>query len=131
MQVSGNPFNRHRNESLLQRGQTREGELEAEVDEYSAEVLIVLLKAVVLLLDIGPGEEPKHVFLKLAAPLAWDDFDKPDLLFYGLRDNVFERFLDFSAVAINIMEIERQLCHRRVRSGSRPLREPGPGPMAE
>src|SRR6266581_789620 len=94
--------------------------LVAEVDEQAAEILGVLLHAMVERLDLLLLQEPEHPLLELPRALAWDDLDQRRLLPHGLVDDVPQRAVDVLAPVVDVMQVELELHLAGLRSAACP-----------
>src|SRR6266571_3735444 len=83
--------------------------LPPEVDEQAAEVLGVLLHAVVERLDLLLVEEAEYPLLELPGALARDDLDQRRLLPHRLVDDVPQRTVDVLTAVIDVMQVELEL----------------------
>ena len=83
--------------------------LPAQMHEDAAEVLRVLLDPDVLGRRRVLLEEPKHVLLELARPLARDDLDQRRLLRLGLIEDAVQRLLNLRAPVEDVVQVEGQL----------------------
>src|SRR5215472_11284667 len=79
------------------------------MDEQSAEVLGILLDPVIERLDLLLLQEPEHVLLELARPLARDNLDERRFLPHGLVHDVAERLVDVVPAVIDIVQVELEL----------------------
>ena len=82
-----------------------------ESDEYPPEVFGVLVDAGVEGFDLFLLEEPQHVLLQRARPLARDDLDKGSLRGDRLSDHLVEGAIDIASFVVNVVEIKDKL-HR-------------------
>src|SRR6266566_9544256 len=94
--------------------------LVAEVDEQAAEILGVLLHAMVERLDLLLLQEPEHPLLELPRALARDDLDQRRLLPHGLVDDVPQRAVDVLAAIVDVMQVELELHLAGLRSAGCP-----------
>src|SRR5215475_5826269 len=99
-----------RSRSYVRRGRgSRTALLMAEVHEHPAEVLRVLLDAVVHRLHVLLVEESQDVFLQRAGALARDDLDHGRLLRDRLVHDVAQCAIDVPAAVEDVVQIELEL----------------------
>src|SRR5450755_3245156 len=88
----------------------RRGDLfRAEMHEDAAEVLRILLDAVVRGFDLGLSEKPQHALLQRPGPFAGDDLDERCLLGDCLLDDRVQRAIDVAVPVVDVMKVEYQL----------------------
>ena len=83
--------------------------LPAEMHEDATEVLRVLLDPNMLGGRRVLLQEPQHVLLELARPLAGNDLDQRRLLRLGVLEDALQRLLDLRAPVVDVVQVERQL----------------------
>src|SRR5215468_8770121 len=96
------------------------------MDEEPAEVLGVLLDAMVERLDLLLLQEPEHPLLELPRALARDDLNERGLLRHRLVDDRLQGPVDVLPTVVDVVQVELQLHGAVLRSrAASTVRGPG------
>ena len=101
----------------LARSRQSGGSLPAEVDEDPAEVVGVLVNAVVERLDLALVEKPKDALLQLTRSFARNDLDDLRLLGDRFIDDPSQGAVDLVALVVDLMEVKLELHSTMIPDG--------------